>query len=761
MRSKTIPFPFLLVLGTFLALALPNGTVAQQLYELDKIQRIDITFSQSNWDYMLDTAMAGSEGYIMAQAVAINGTQYDSVGVKYKGNSSYNANNRKNPWHIELDHYKSQHYQGYTDIKLSNIFRDPSHIREVLGYEIVNKYIAAPKANFARVYVNGAYVGLYTNVEHAGKKFVDKHFYGNDNAFFKCTPVGGAGPGNAARPTLQYLGRDSALYASAYEPENPVGWAPFIRMVDTLNNKPAAVATVLDVDRALWMHALNNTMVNLDSYLGTFAQNYYLYQDNNWRFNTIMWDLNMCFGSFTQSASGNLTATQMQQLAPTYGEAVTARPLINKLLTDARTKRMYMAHMRTLLAQEFTSGTYYARAQYMQQLIDSSVNADANKFYTYQQFRQGLTTTVGTGPMGGIVGVQQLMSARATYLAGQYASAQTAAPVLVASAIVPFAPQYADSVYITLSATNATYARLGYRDATWKKFTYTQMYDDGRHADGAAADGIYGVRIKMTATSMQYYFYAENSTAGTFLPANAEYVFYTLNAAAPTVNAGDVIINEFLAQNNADTTDAAGQHEDWIELHNTTTSPLSMAGLYLSDDRTQLQKSALDPNLTLPAGGHLFIFADGDTATGEVHAAFKLSAGGEAIYLSTSSGQVLDSVVFGAQVADVSQSRCVPGGIPGYVWLSTANTTPGYANACITTSLAAAKQALRLYPNPVPAGQRSVHISAPGTYMLYSLVGQHLASFSVQDEPIMLPAHLSPGTYLLRHEGMVMRLVVE
>ena len=72
-----------------LALASISNLNAQWFYDSASISVIEIDFSQSNWDYMLDTAKAGSESYIMSQSVTINGTYYDSVGVKYKGNSTY------------------------------------------------------------------------------------------------------------------------------------------------------------------------------------------------------------------------------------------------------------------------------------------------------------------------------------------------------------------------------------------------------------------------------------------------------------------------------------------------------------------------------------------------------------------------------------------------------------------------------------------------------------------------------------------------
>ena len=68
---------------------------AQGLYDSATITLIEIDFSQSNWDYMLDTAKAGSEGYIMSQTVTINGVSFDSVGVKYKGNSTYQPNQKQ------------------------------------------------------------------------------------------------------------------------------------------------------------------------------------------------------------------------------------------------------------------------------------------------------------------------------------------------------------------------------------------------------------------------------------------------------------------------------------------------------------------------------------------------------------------------------------------------------------------------------------------------------------------------------------------
>ncbi len=76
---------------------------AQDLYDKNTVQTVEVFFAQANWDALLDNLAQTTEDYLLADSVRINGIVFDSVGVKYKGNSSYNANNNKNPLHINLD----------------------------------------------------------------------------------------------------------------------------------------------------------------------------------------------------------------------------------------------------------------------------------------------------------------------------------------------------------------------------------------------------------------------------------------------------------------------------------------------------------------------------------------------------------------------------------------------------------------------------------------------------------------------------------
>lgn len=139
-----------------------------------------------------------------------------------------------------------------------------------------------------------------------------------------------------------------------------------------------------------------------------------------------------------------------------------------------------------------------------------------------------------------------------------------------------------------------------------------------------------------------------------------------------------VVINEFMALNNTNLADEAGQHEDWVELLNTGSMPANVNGLYLSDDAVAPQKSQLSGLDPIPAGGFLVLFADGDTIAGPRHLGFKLSGNGETIMVTAADGTLLDRQDFGPQVVDVSMGR-FPDGTGAFQSMTTA--TPGAPNS--------------------------------------------------------------------------------
>jgi hypothetical protein len=517
-----------------------NPAEAQTFYDVSTIQKIEIGFAQPDWDYQMDTAKNGAEGFIMAKWVKINGAQYDSVGVKYKGNSSYDSTSLKNPLHIDMDEYiNNQNHQGYTDIKLSNCYADPSMIREVLSYLILENYMDCPLSNFVQLYINGAYIGLYSSDEAIDKKFCAKRFSSAKSTRIKCNPV--ISPGPATKSNLKYISADSSEYANFYEIMSDHGWNDLVSLCNTITNDASNIDSVMDMDRVLWMLAFNCALVNLDSYSGAFAQNYYLYKDNNNRYIPIVWDLNMSFGGFpyigsSNTSMGSLAVTELEHLSPTVHSSDAYWPLIKDVMNNASYRKAYFAHLRTIVNEMFVNNEYKTSATALQSIIDTAAQSDPNKFYTYSQFQNGLT---GNCTFGSYIvpGISNLIDERVEYLQSNSEYAYTA-PTITSVTASDLAPGINTTVTITAEVTNASSDAifLGYRSNKLEKFTKVLMYDDSNHNDGAANDNVYGASFEMVTAQEQYYVYAANDNAGIFSPERAEHEFYTLPNTTTSVS---------------------------------------------------------------------------------------------------------------------------------------------------------------------------------------------------------------------------------
>ena len=666
-------------------------------YAVDSLREIRISFYASDWDYQLDSLyVLGDNDRILADLI-IDGENYDSVGVRYKGFSSVSVNRIKNPFNIKLDYIiDGQDHQGIDKLKLSNVIQDPSFIREVLSYKVCRKYMPASQANYANLYINDTLWGLYTNVEAVNKSFLIDHFDSKYNSFFKCNPenlniqIGGE---NSNLSNTH--GTDSIDYYPFYALKSDYGWGDLYNLIDTLNNVSDSINHVLNVDRVLWMHALNYSVINFDSYIG-YGQNYYLYKDQANQWNPIIWDLNMSFGGFRLTDASQLyfngfDILQAQEMDPLVHHnliSVSPRPLLKKLFENERNRKMYLAHIRTIMEENFLNQDYFVRGQSLQNLIDQHVQNDTNKFYTYSDFTTNLTSQVSL--VASICpGITQLMDGRSTFLSSY--TGYSGEPTI---SNITYSPQnfiLGDDIWITAEVVDATFTKAAYRFGKNERFKSVEMYDDGNHNDGISGDGIYGCKISNCSNSLDYYLYADNDSSGVFSPVRAAYQYYTIQT---TIQQGDLVINELMSNNISTVTDNSGKYEDWIELYNTTNAPVSTAGLFLTDTAGILHKWEL-PHQIIPTNGYAIIWADEDGGQGDMHANFKLSNLGEQLVLTNTDSVVIDSITCLTQADDIAFARSPNGSGPFIMQVPTFKANNDFINAVQEDV-----EKVIIYPNP-------------------------------------------------------------
>ena len=248
----------------------------------------------------------------------------------------------------------------------------------------------------------------------------------------------------------------------------------------------------------------------------------------------------------------------------------------------------------------------------------------------------------------------------------------TEAPIITAQ-VEPAGTNGIDSVW------------LYWRDKTYGVFSRAQMFDDGAHGDGSAGDGLFGGATTNFPAGHKIHYYVEARSANTnksavFAPRRAEIDPYSYRVGLVSAPSTPVVINEVMASNTSTIADPQGEFDDWIELHNVTDAEVDLSGWHLSDEPNNPRKWQFPDGTKIPARGFLLVWADEDGLdTPGLHASFKLSAEGEAIFLTdTDANQnaVLDSLDYELQQTDRSYGR--PAANPDE--FIPMNPTPGAAN---------------------------------------------------------------------------------
>jgi len=612
-------------LTTTILISLFCRTLAAQsepdLYDDSKLRSIELSFSQSDWWKQL-LANRASETYIKAD-LKIDQVQLKDVGVRFRGGTSFRdgAATGKYPFRISMDHFvKDQRLWGRRSLVLNNGHYDPTFCREPLAYMIYRDLMPAGRANFVRLVLNKQYWGLYVNVEPTNKDFLKQWYEDNDGHRYKGTSQ--LSPYAYFPVTHPLVSRPSP---NAYLDLRAVALA--MNSTNVLQVLPR----VFDVQQALHYMAAANVVSDID---GLFRQNYYLYSDPwHGRMSPLPWDLNF---TFIQT-----TSTLLRGYLPA----------------------LYNAQWQPYIAA-WTRGTAEARLDWQglgqtvtrwHKLIDAAVKADPRKLYSYADFQANLTQDVRIGIIN-VPGLKPWIEQRRQTLLALIPKG----PAIQAATRSPETPGAKDQVSVTLQSGTADDVRIHWRSrGAWIE---APLYDDGKHKDGMANDGIFGASLpaQKAGSTIEYWFEAgiqAKRAAGaiSFLPPSGGHRPFSYRVLPSRDGA---LINEFMARNKNGIRDEKGEHEDWIELVNPTNAPIVLDGKLLTDDLGKGGKWIFPANTVLAPGGTILVWADDEPQDGPLHATFKLDGDGEEIALIDVDGEtLLDHVQFPRQEQDVSMGR--------------------------------------------------------------------------------------------------------
>ena len=194
-----------------------------------------------------------------------------------------------------------------------------------------------------------------------------------------------------------------------------------------------------------------------------------------------------------------------------------------------------------------------------------------------------------------------------------------------------------------------------------------------------------------------------------------------------------MLINEACSDNATGPVAPNGSREDWIELRNPSSSPVSLNGLFLSDNSANPGKAALSGQ-SIPANGRLLFWASGGTGfTRSLD--FKLDKDGEGLALnaqSNGSWVQLDEVRIPPLLPDQSFGRRHDNAFTWVVFDQFAS--PNASNSgTLSSPEVSLRPALIAYPNPFASELTLVNSGASElTVTVTNAIGQLLGQYRIE-----------------------------
>ncbi len=334
-----------------------NERDQKAFYAADQVQTLRLQISELNQQKM--KAALPECIYVPAQ-LSWNGQTLKQVGVRFKGNSSANPNQKhKRSYLIKFSKYKKdQRFLGLERISLDNGVQFGSLFSEPIITDMLRKLgHATHRCNFAKLYVNEQFAGVYVNAERIDDSFIDHHFPGKAGGLWKNDT---GGPGG----DLRYVGDNPNSYSKAFEPKNKQAASKeeivqLLKFIQDINELPddkfeQLLSQELDIDNFMQTIAVMLLSGAFDQLTGWGPHNYYLYRvpttataSSKWHY--LPWDLDV---GFCEIAFGKVYVIEDWNAAWPIPLG-TRNPLLERLVQNPKLLARYRAIALDVLETHF------------------------------------------------------------------------------------------------------------------------------------------------------------------------------------------------------------------------------------------------------------------------------------------------------------------------------------------------------------------------------------------------------------------------
>jgi spore coat protein CotH len=305
---------------------------------------------------------------------------YD-VQVRFRGGTARDL--PKKSWKIDFP--ASTPFEGQRELNLNAEYTDKSLLREALAYDLFERTgLPASRTEFARLEINGHYMGLYLQVEQVDQRFLDRIGWDPNGNLYKGEYGGNFDWG------VDYV----ASYIKKTNTED--GHDDIIDLLWIINltaeaELPAALTAEIDVGGYLDWYAMQILLGNFE----WLEKNYYIYHQLHegwWAF--LPWDLDLTLGH--NWGKNGILDHDISWDNP-IDSGARWRPkadgiwnqLITKVLSNEDLKFAYCRRLWELMNDEFAADVMFQRIDAFYYWIIPYAEADPFKWGSNAEFHAG------------------------------------------------------------------------------------------------------------------------------------------------------------------------------------------------------------------------------------------------------------------------------------------------------------------------------------------------------------------------------------
>ncbi|UIN31347.1 CotH kinase family protein [Microbacterium binotii] len=370
-----------------------------EFFDTDEVHSISVSYDEGDYQAMLDAYASSGEKEWISATVTIDGTVFENVGLRLKGNSSLRGvvetdsgdgtagetEPESLPWLIRLDKYvDGQVYDGRSDFVVRGSSTQTSLNEAVALSVLAASDVATEQYAYVRFSVNGGAEQLRLVLDLPDDSGWNSDTFQNPGITYKADSGG----------DYSYRGDGADDYADVFDLKSNnsslsgddafTPLADFLEFLATASDDEFAnrLSSYLDVDEFARYLAVQELVANTDDIDGPGNNSYLRWDETTGTFTVIAWDQNLSYGVSPGGGGAGAGGRTAQGGGGARGGGAgggggggsRSNVLVERFLADEGFSALYAEALQQLRSDVYDSGVAQTRLNTLVELLKTQAS---------------------------------------------------------------------------------------------------------------------------------------------------------------------------------------------------------------------------------------------------------------------------------------------------------------------------------------------------------------------------------------------------